>query len=73
MALDLSTPRIRNERGNYGKISPPGGMTERPKVPVLKTGWVQAHVGSNPTPSAMSIRAKIEYGEVPEWLIGLAC
>ena len=37
---------------NYGKIPPLGGMTEWTKVPVLKTGWVQAHVGSNPTPSA---------------------
>jgi hypothetical protein len=51
---------------NYGKIHPPGGMTERPKVPVLKTGWVQAHVGSNPTPSAMSFRANKCTGEVPE-------
>ena len=37
---------------DYGKIPPLGGMTEWTKVPVLKTGWVQAHVGSNPTPSA---------------------
>ena len=51
---------------SYGKIPPPGGMTERPKVPVLKTGWVQAHVGSNPTPSATSFRANNWIGEVPE-------
>ena len=30
----------------------PGGVTERPKVTVLKTVVAQATVGSNPTPSA---------------------
>ncbi len=30
----------------------PGGMTERPNVPVLKTGVGLPTVGSNPTPSA---------------------
>ena len=29
-----------------------GGVTERTKVPVLKTGVAPATVGSNPTPSA---------------------
>jgi hypothetical protein len=49
-------------------------MTERPKVPVLKTGWVQAHVGSNPTPSAKSFRVKkLNMGRCQSWLIGLAC
>jgi hypothetical protein len=53
--------------------SPPlGGMTERLKVTVLKTVVVQATVGSNPTPSAQG-HPTTEYGEVPEWLIGLAC
>jgi hypothetical protein len=28
-----------------------GGVSERPKEPVLKTGVVQATVGSNPTPT----------------------
>ncbi len=31
-------------------------MAERLKAHVLKTCWVQAHVGSNPTPSAVSCR-----------------
>jgi hypothetical protein len=59
---------------------PLGGMTERLKVTVLKTVVVQATVGSNPTPSAEGHLLKScifagtsEYGEVPEWLIGLAC
>ncbi len=30
----------------------PGRVTERPNVPVLKTGEVRASVGSNPTSSA---------------------
>ena len=30
-----------------------GGVVEWPKAPVLKTGVVQATVGSNPTPSAI--------------------
>ena len=34
-----------------------GGVSEWPKEPVLKTGVVQATVGSNPTPSA-SLRAR---------------
>ena len=34
-----------------------GGVSERPKEPVLKTGVVQATVGSNPTPSA-SLRTR---------------
>ena len=51
---------------------PLGGMTERLKVTVLKTVVVKATVGSNPTPSADGYPT-YEYGEVPEWLIGLAC
>ena len=35
-----------------------GGVSERPKEPVLKTGVVQATVGSNPTPSATQSTAK---------------
>lgn len=31
---------------------PYGGMAERFKAPVLKTGMVKAIVGSNPSPSA---------------------
>ena len=54
------------------ELQPLGGMTERLKVTVLKTVVVQATVGSNPTPSADG-HPKSEYGEVPEWLIGLAC
>ena len=42
-----------------------GGMAERLKAPVLKTGMEKSIVGSNPSPSA--------YGEVPERPIGLAC
>ena len=49
-----------------------GGMTERLKVTVLKTVVVKATVGSNPTPSAEGYPT-IAYGEVPEWLNGLAC
>ena len=30
----------------------PGGVAERLNAPVLKTGGLIAHVGSNPTPSA---------------------
>ena len=49
-------------------------MTERLKVTVLKTVVVKATVGSNPTPSAgLSQALTTEYGEVPEWPIGLAC
>ena len=55
-------------------------MTERLKVTVLKTVVVQATVGSNPTLSAEGhlqspalFAGTTEYGEVPEWLIGLAC
>jgi hypothetical protein len=33
-----------------------GWVAERFKAPVLKTGDVQASVGSNPTPSASRIR-----------------
>lgn len=54
------------------ELPPLGGMTERLKVTVLKTVVVQAIVGSNPTPSAEGYPTS-EYGEVPEWLNGLAC
>ena len=54
------------------ELHPLGGMTERLKVTVLKTVVVKATVGSNPTPSADGYPSS-EYGEVPEWLIGLAC
>ena len=57
-----------------------GGMTERLKVTVLKTVVVQATVGSNPTLSAEGhpqnpafSQGQPNTGEVPEWLIGLAC
>ena len=33
-----------------------GGMAERSKAPVLKTGMVKAIVGSNPSPSALDFR-----------------
>ena len=38
-----------------GRLNPvrTGGMAERFKAPVLKTGDPQGSVGSNPTPSAM--------------------
>ena len=62
------------------ELPPLGGMTERLKVTVLKTVVVQATVGSNPTLSAEGhlqspalFAGTTEYGEVPEWLIGLAC
>ena len=48
-----------------------GGMAERPKAPVLKTGIGQPIVGSNPTSSA-GLTAE-QFGEVPEWTIGAAC
>ena len=48
-------------------------MAEWFKAPVLKTGLVKANVGSNPSPSAMHQVSKTEYGEVPEWLNGIAC
>ena len=35
--------------------SPPGGVAERLKAPVLKTGNARAFVGSNPTLSAILI------------------
>jgi hypothetical protein len=61
-----------------------GGMAERLKAPVLKTGLVKANVGSNPSPSAfykaVEERKKPtknvlneDPGEVPEWLNGIAC
>ena len=55
----------------YGKISALGGMTERLKVHVLKTCWVQAHVGSNPTPSATANPPRVNNrwggARVAEW------
>lgn len=48
-----------------------GGMAERLKAPVLKTGIGQPIVGSNPTSSAQ-VRS-CRPGEVPEWTIGAAC
>ena len=48
-----------------------GGMAERLKAPVLKTGIGKPIVGSNPTSSArLNI---LIFGEVPEWTIGAAC
>ena len=65
------------------KSPPPGGMTERLMVTVLKTVVAQAIVGSNPTPSAgftnsgfgitIGVPAVHRTGEVPERPIGLAC
>jgi hypothetical protein len=37
-----------------------GGVSERPKEPVLKTGVVQATVGSNPTPTALQVSVNYE-------------
>lgn len=34
------------------RSDPHGGMSERLKEPVLKTGEARASVGSNPTPAA---------------------
>ena len=48
-----------------------GGMAERLKAPVLKTGIGQPIVGSNPTSSARLKSCRS--GEVPEWTIGAAC
>ena len=45
-----------NSQFVYGKIVPPGGMTERLKVHVLKTCLGHTNVGSNPTPSAESYK-----------------
>ena len=47
-------------------------MTEWTKVPVLKTGVVQATVGSNPTPSAehlLNVLNKVIWGgaRVADW------
>jgi hypothetical protein len=57
-----------------------GGMAEWLKAHVLKTCLGHTNVGSNPTPSAIQfmmynrdLEVKSEYGEVPEWLNGLAC
>ena len=36
-----------------------GGVSERLKVPVLKTGVGKTTVGSNPTPSAILTRARV--------------
>ena len=64
----------------YGKMIRLGGMAERLKAHVLKTCLGHTNVGSNPTPSAIQfmmynrdLEVKSEYGEVPEWLNGLAC
>ena len=37
----------------HGDSLEDGGMAERFKAPVLKTGMVKAIVGSNPSPSAL--------------------
>ncbi len=54
----------------YVKIRRNGGMAERTKAPVLKTGMGKPIVGSNPTPSVRNSQIP---GEVPEWTNGAAC
>ena len=49
----LSCDRLPQGWEDMVKSPPPGGMTERLKVTVLKTVVAQATVGSNPTPSAV--------------------
>ena len=53
--------------------TPYGEMSERLKEPVLKTGDVQASVGSNPTLSATYLLKFIMYAEVPKRPKGLPC
>ena len=53
-------------------------MVEWFKAPVLKTGDVQASVGSNPTLSAILFKSDIllfifDHAEVPKWPKGLPC
>ena len=50
-------------------------MSEWLKEPVLKTGDVEASVGSNPTLSATFFPnvSCIWHAEVPKWLKGLPC
>ena len=52
-----------------------GEMSEWLKEPVLKTGDVEASVGSNPTLSATFFPnvSCIWHAEVPKWLKGLPC
>ena len=52
-----------------------GEMSEWLKEPVLKTGDVEASVGSNPTLSAtfFSNVSCIWHAEVPKWPKGLPC
>lgn len=52
-----------------------GEMSERLKEPVLKTGDVEASVGSNPTLSATFFPnvSCIWHAEVPKWPKGLPC
>ena len=45
-------PPLANHADGPEKRSMDGWVAERFKAPVLKTGDVQASVGSNPTPSA---------------------
>ena len=45
-------------------------MSERLKEPVLKTGEVNASVGSNPT---LSAKLYPSFAEVPKWPKGLPC
>ena len=44
--------QYRRSKVSDTKLSEYGGVAERLKAPVLKTGDVKASVGSNPTPSA---------------------
>ncbi len=48
-------------------------MSEWLKEPVLKTGDVEASVGSNPTLSATLLGRFIRHAEVPKWPKGLPC
>ena len=50
-----------------------GEMSEWLKEPVLKTGDVEASVGSNPTLSATLLGRFIRHAEVPKWPKGLPC
>ncbi len=50
---NLDNPAIGLDSATIaGGVHNPGGLSERPMEPVLKTGGQKCLVGSNPTPSA---------------------
>ena len=57
MGRQASGPQGNNHRLPQHQTS--GGVLEWSNKPVLKTGVVQATVGSNPTPSATQFYSKI--------------